>query len=324
MPADGKRAGWRDRASRYPRFYHVHGERGYTFLTRNIAGTRRFHRQGQGDSGVRARRRDKKELGVSVAVENHPGKAGEVGTSYFLGLPDDGRFILLDAAEFLSSNILFQKAPYSLDDLSLLAFLELDYDCLSVPEESPYRTFSDLSSAILENPGSLRVSYSPGVPANIILDYLTKKFQWKVKNILCEGAAMRRKALAEGAIDFCLGVITSAIRNRERCLIVYRNERYHLLPDVPALGEVVGERVPMMGTSRFVATRSTLRKKYPKRFRKLAETLQKTCRRDDYQKALEGSQTQAISVYFDPKNSKRVLRDLHEVVVEYKNSLAPK
>ena len=263
------------------------------------------------------------ELDTEIVVENHPGKAGRSGTSHFLSLPDDGCFVLLSAQVFFSLNILFQNAPYAIDDISVLSFLELDRDCLSVSVDSPYRTIAELSSAILENPNRFSVPDSLGVPANIILDYLIEKYHWQINRIPCEGAAARQQALADGVIDFCVGGMITALRNNERCLMIYRNERHPMLPDVPGLGEVLGESVPALGTSRFVAVRSTLRKKHPERFQMLIDTLHRARQRNDYQEVLKQSLTHTISVYINQENSDRMLREMHETVAEYKKSLDP-
>lgn len=79
-----------------------------------------------------------KELGVKVTVDNRGGASGQVGTTYFMGLPDDGYNIIMGAQIFYSSNIIYQQAAYSIDDIAVLNYLEIDPGCLSVTPDSPY------------------------------------------------------------------------------------------------------------------------------------------------------------------------------------------
>lgn len=71
-----------------------------------------------------------KELGVKIAVENRGGANGQIGTTYFMGLPDDGSNVLMSAQLFYSANIIVQNAPFSIDDLAVLNALESDPDSL--------------------------------------------------------------------------------------------------------------------------------------------------------------------------------------------------
>jgi len=143
-----------------------------------------FGAGGGADTSARALAKHwERELGVKLLVVNRPGANAQVGTSYFLDQPADGNTVLLGAQMFYSSNIVLQNASYGIDDISLLSFLELDHDCMSVPATSPYQTFEDLNKAILSNPGKIRVARSPASPSAILVDALIDKFKWDIKTV---------------------------------------------------------------------------------------------------------------------------------------------
>lgn len=264
-----------------------------------------------------------KELGVKIVIANRDGAAGQIGTTSYMNLPDDGSNILMGAQIFYSTNILLQNAPYSIDDISVLNFTEIDRDCLSVMPDSPYQSFEALNAAIKANPGKIRLSTTNGSPAAVLIDYLVKQFDWDIKTISYEGAA-RQAALMGGHIDVGAGAMMTAMKANEKILIVWGDERLPYLPDVPTLNEVLGKKVPFMATSRFVAVRSSVKTKYPQRYKILAETLQKTYDNPEYQRALRESGRNIISTWLGPQRSEKLNKEIHEMVKQSMDVLKAK
>ncbi len=262
-----------------------------------------------------------KELGVKVVVENRPGAQGQVGATHFLSLPDDGEYVLAGAQIYYSTNIILQDAPYAIDDIAALNFTEIDPCCLVVTPESPYRTFAELHAAIQANPGKLRLGVDRGSPVTIMAHALKEHFNWDIKIINYEGGPQMQTALLGKHIDMGVGVFMSCL-GKERFLALWSNERHPAIPDVPTLNEVMGKELPLVGMSRFIAVRSSVKEKYPERYRVLLETLEKTHRNPDYLQELEKSGRIKVTRWLGPDKSGELNRRLHEMTVQYKELLS--
>lgn len=261
-----------------------------------------------------------KELGVKIKVDNRGGASGQIGTSYFLRLPDDGYNILVGAQIFYSSNIVAQNAPYSIDDISLLGFIEMEPASLVVSPSSPYESFEELNAAIKNNPGKLRIGMVSGGATAIMVDYLKKHFGWNIKIVNYDSLAKRMAALLGGHIDFAPVGLMSGI-DKERVLLIWADKRSPILPEVPTLQEVLGQKMPYVANARFVAVRSTMKEKHPDRYRILLETLRKTYLNPEYREALKNSGRDRISALLSTEESDRLNREMHETVIRYKGAL---
>lgn len=264
------------------------------------------------------------ELGISIVVVNRPGAGGLVGTTYFMELPDDGTNLLFGSQIFLSSSILLQNASYSLDDISLISFLQIDRDVLSVAQDSPYKTFDDVLSAIKENPGKIRISTTSGSSLQIMLDNLKDQLGLDFRSVYFDSAAERQAALLGGHLDVSGGGMLSSIRNGEKILLVMGYERHQLLPDVPTLNEVLPKPVNFDGPSVFVGVHKTMREKHPERYQWLVDAIYKTVTSERYQKTIKEAGTDKVAVWFGPEKSDALNREFHQTVDEFKDSLQGK
>ena len=262
-----------------------------------------------------------KELGTSIVVVNRPGAGTLVGTTHFLGLPDDGSAVLLGAQISFSNTIVTQDASYKFDDISLLSFIAFNDECLSVLENSPYQTFEALNTAIQENPGKIRFAVVSGTPAKLMFEALKARYGWDVKIVNYNSAAERQSALLGGHIDVCTGGINTALRNDEKILLIMGDERNKAFPDVPVLNELIDKPVNANGTYQFVAVHSTLKSKYPERYQLLLDSLTKTWNSDEFQSALKEIGMDKIASWQGPEESALLNRKVHETVTELKDSL---
>lgn len=260
------------------------------------------------------------ELGVKLIIDNRGGANGQVGTSYFMRQPDDGSYILVGAQIYYSSNILLQGAKYTIDDVFVLNYLEIDPCCLAVSPNSPYKTFEDVNAAIKANPGKIRVGVTAGSPAAIMTQYLIDELGWNVKIVNYDGGTERLTALMGGHIDVGMSTLTSSINN-EKILALWAETRNPAIPDVPTLRELFKKDLPFVGTSRFVGVHSSMKEKYPKRYQILLSTLEKTHKNPEYQQALKNSGRDMVTYWFGPEESNRLNHELHESAVQYKDSL---
>lgn len=262
-----------------------------------------------------------KELGVGIKVENRAGASGQVGTTYFMSLPDDGTNVLMGAQIYYSSNIVIQGATYTIDDISILNYIEMDPCSLVVTPKSPFQSFESLNTAIKANPGKFKMGLASGGVSTIMIEYLKKHFDWDIKIVNYDSNAQRMAALLGGHIDFATTALMSGI-DREKSLLVWADKRYAFLPDVPTLHEIIKEKVPYVTNARFIALHSSVKEKYPDRYQILLNTLEKAYKNPEYQKALQDSKRDKISMWLGPEESDRLNREFHETVLEYKSALS--
>jgi Uncharacterized protein conserved in bacteria len=262
-----------------------------------------------------------KELGVPIRIENRGGANGQIGTMHYLTLPDDGSSLLMNAQLYYSSTILTQNAPYKIDDIELLNFVELAPNCVAVAANASYNTFSELNDAILQNPGKIKFAVSPGSPGAIAVDYLINRLGWKVKIVNYDGGTDIDTALPGGHVDATVLGIPGTVQ-RHKVLAVWADERFPPAPEVPTLQEVLGgEKLPFIATSRFVAVHASVKEKYPDRYRILLETLERASKSPDYLKDIESAGRADVTVWIGPEKSNTMNHELHELAEKYKSSL---
>lgn len=262
----------------------------------------------------------KKELGVNIKIVNRGGAGGQMGTSYFLRLPDDGTSVLFAPQLHYSYGIILHDAPYSFDSISLLGFVEIDPVCIVSSNHSPYKSFWDLDKAIRANPGKLKVGLTTSGVAPIMMKLLIERFGWDVKSVHYDSNPERMAALLGGHVDFASSALTSSM-NSERILLLWADKCDSFFPGVPTLEEVLDEEIPFAGNARFVAVHSTLKKKYPERYQVLLETLERTFKNPEYQMALRQLNRDKLSMWMGPATSDELNKKFHETIVQYKDLL---
>ena len=261
--------------------------------------------------------------GITFVVENYPGANGQVGVSTFLASPDDGSTILWSPQPFLSTNILLQGADFSLDDLKLLNYHEIDPSCLAVNAGSPYKTFEELDAAIKANPGEIKLGTSAGGGSAIMTQLLIDQMGWDVKEIIYDGGTELRTALLGGHIDAMVSLGEGCIQNGDNVLLLCAEERHPLLPDTPTVGEILGPDFPtVLGTYRYVAVHTTMYENHPELYDYLLKTMEETYNDPNLIQALEDNQTAGFISFVGPEVATQMHYELHALAEQYKDILA--
>jgi putative tricarboxylic transport membrane protein len=91
----------------------------------------------------------------TVSVENVPGAAGLIGLARFVGAERGNSDALLVSGLIMLGAIVTQRSAVTLDDVTPIARLTGEYEVLTVPAESQFRTLNDVMQALRQRPESI-------------------------------------------------------------------------------------------------------------------------------------------------------------------------
>jgi tripartite-type tricarboxylate transporter receptor subunit TctC len=113
-------------------------------------------------------RQFEKYLGVPVVTLSKAGGGGAIGILSLVSARPDGYTVCLASLEnMIVPTITEGKAPYSLQDLTILGQIVTSYNVLVVAADSPWKTFQDFVDYARKNPG---VKYGcPGIRSTLYM-----------------------------------------------------------------------------------------------------------------------------------------------------------
>ena len=88
-------------------------------------------------------------------VENIPGAAGTIGLARFIGAERGNGDALMVSGLIMLGGIVTHQSPVTLGDVVPIARITGEYEVLTVPAASPFRTLDDLIRAFKERPESI-------------------------------------------------------------------------------------------------------------------------------------------------------------------------
>ncbi|HEY5617471.1 MAG TPA: tripartite tricarboxylate transporter substrate-binding protein [Vicinamibacterales bacterium] len=91
----------------------------------------------------------------TVSVENIPGAAGLIGLARFIGSERANGDALMVSGLIMLGAIVTQRSAVTLDDVTPIARLTGEYEVLTVPATSPFRTLDDFVRAFKERPEAI-------------------------------------------------------------------------------------------------------------------------------------------------------------------------
>ena len=94
-------------------------------------------------------------IAATPVVENIAGAAGTIGLARFIGAERGNGDALLVSGLIMLGGIVTHDAPVTLADVVPIARLTGEYEVLTVPTASPFRTLDDLMRAFAERPESI-------------------------------------------------------------------------------------------------------------------------------------------------------------------------
>lgn len=261
----------------------------------------------------------------SMLIDNRGGASGLLGASYFLGAPDDGHHVFTGIQPTLSMNIVAQGADFSLDDFTFINIEQRDYTSITVREDSPYETIEDLVDAIRDDPSSVTVSMAPGAGTHLFGIAFLDALELEPNVVLFSGGGGEQRTdllggHSDAAFSSAYGDIT--LGDRVRVLAVSSHETFPAWPDAQPVNEVYPEaNLPEIGDNRFVAVRSSFAEENPEIFDSIVESYRDVFHSDTYQEFMSNQGSDLISGYYGPEQSRELMKEIHEVVEQYREVL---
>lgn len=187
-------------------------------------------------------------LNQSLVVENRPGASGNIAAQATLGAPADGYTLLHATNNLLAAN------PHLFQSSRLDVLKDFEYICplfnvgmaIVVRADSPWRSLTELIDDARRKPG--QISYgTPGVgtPMHFVIEQLKHQTRVDLQHVPYKGGPLIVADLLANQLGvgiFAFSVAAPLVQQgRLRALAVAGSQRLAMMPDVPAVGEVVKE-----------------------------------------------------------------------------------
>ena len=186
-------------------------------------------------------------LGQPVVVVNKPGAAGSVCFDFVRKEKADGYSMMMDS---IGATILYAamnpKLPFSYDQHTYIARVEVLSNALVVKPDAPWKTFAELVEYLKANPGKSRYS-TAGVGTTqhlggvVMLEELGLPAS-AAEPVHYDSSAAAVLAVMQGEVDFCLNnfpaVGAQLKAGKLRGLAVTNAERIDKYPDIPTFTEL--------------------------------------------------------------------------------------
>jgi len=200
------------------------------------------------------------KLGGTFIVDNKGGAGGTVGAAAARRAAPDGYTILVSSlGPFVIGPHLIKTAGYDpLKDFDYITVAVQAPNVLTVPANSPHKTFADFMKFIKANPGKMTFASA----GNGTSDHLTAELFWqetgtKAVHVPYKGGAPAMQDLLAGTVDATFMNINTGLpqikASKLRPLAITSRQRSPLLPDVPTLEELGIKGVTVYSWQAFAA-----------------------------------------------------------------------
>lgn len=181
---------------------------------------------------------------VPVPVENKPGAAGLLGAGLVAKAPADGYTLMYTIPETLSITKAAKATPGfdPVGDFQPIALVALSSVVLTVPADSPHKTFKDFIDWARRNPGKMNFGIQgTGSGFHLALEQLKARAGLDITAVPYKGAAPAMVDLLGGRLDAMM-VSTSVTvphvkSGKLRVIAVASKDRVPQIPDVPTIAE---------------------------------------------------------------------------------------
>lgn len=266
------------------------------------------------------------ELGTVVQIVNREGAGSQVGVTYGLMQPDDGYTVVQFNQPHLSNTILYQRAPYDIDDIAVVNIHHIDPECLSVRKDAPYKDLSDFIEAIRENPGTISVGVNQGSGQHAMANWLQDVLDLDFIIVPYPGGAPARTAVMGGHIDAVLSTVGAVYQDEDlRGLAVggLREFPEHfpgvrtIIDQLEAYG-FAPEEVPVFGASyRGIGFKASFKEKYPDRWQFFLDAYERAFNHPEHMKRAAQAGLLPIMNLLGPEESQRLSEQFHITLERY-------
>jgi tripartite-type tricarboxylate transporter receptor subunit TctC len=184
-----------------------------------------------------------KHLGQPIVVENKAGGGGSVGPAQMAATAKPDGYTISQMPDAVYRMQITQKTTYDAqsDFTYIVALTGYAYG-VTVPMDSPFKSWRDLVAYARENPGKLNFG-TPGAAStpHIGMERIQKHLGLKLVHVPFKGAAEVNVAVAGGHV--MVGATGTSAKpladaGKLRFLNIWTPQRLKMLPDVPTLREV--------------------------------------------------------------------------------------
>jgi tripartite-type tricarboxylate transporter receptor subunit TctC len=187
-------------------------------------------------------------LGKPVVVDNRPGAATMIGTSFVASAPADGHTLLAATSSAMAINpFLYKKIAYnpSTDFVPINHYLKSPFVLCVHPDVSAH-TVPDLIKLAKERPQPFTFgSPGAGTTQHLSVEYLKHKFGVDITHVPYRSNPQYISDLVAGHLSLAFVESASAsqliAQGKLRGLASATAERLAILPDLPTLAEAVGD-----------------------------------------------------------------------------------
>jgi tripartite-type tricarboxylate transporter receptor subunit TctC len=184
-------------------------------------------------------------LGQSVVIDNRPGGAGNLALQAAVRAPADGYTLLMVATPHAINVTLYEKSPVTVTrDIVPVASINNDSFVLLVNPSFPAKTVPEFIAHAKANPGQINLASSgTGNLSHLAGELFRMMTGIELLHVPYRGTPAAHSGLLAGDVHAMFDAIASAMPQIQsgalRPLGVTATTRLRVLPDVPAIGDVV-------------------------------------------------------------------------------------
>ena len=183
-----------------------------------------------------------KYLGVPIVIDNMEGAGGNLARSYIFKQPPDGQNLLVSQQPSMSSGQLVSGGRFeTLKFVHVFNIAGRNYDCVSVPASSPFKTIADIKKASAARPLAAAGS-GIGTNAYVLAMLLKSRGGINLTYVPYNSGSEAAVAVAGAQTQIGTGSVDAFHPLHEqkklRILAVSGPQRDSSLPDVPTLIEL--------------------------------------------------------------------------------------
>jgi tripartite-type tricarboxylate transporter receptor subunit TctC len=185
----------------------------------------------------------RKQLGLTVIVENKAGASGTVGGRAVQAAPADGYTLLFSAATHVLAQQVLRSPPYDpQSDFIPVARVGEAPLVLVVSPQRPEKNVTELMAAARKQPEKLMAAIpAAGAPSHLATLLLSKQGEMKLTYVPYKGTQPALADVAGGhsdlLLDSMISVMPLARSGRVKPLAITSKRRSTLMPEVPTMQE---------------------------------------------------------------------------------------
>lgn len=264
------------------------------------------------------------ELGQPIRVLNKKGASTMIAANYVLKAPADGYTVFASTFNpYLPNTIVNMNAKYSLDDFAFINAQWFDFTLIATHKDSKYNSLVEIFETIKNKPKTVKAAVVQGSGGHTLLRIMFDQYGLSMDNlnlVTYSSGGKARAAISGGQVDFIAisAKGSEGIREFLKPIAVHREEPSEKW-DAPTVNDAIkslGFTVPVIrGSVRGFAVPMAMKQKYPERFKKLTEAIQRTLAKKEVQKFLKGNQIGGV--YLGPEKTQQIMMDAFKVYSKY-------